>query len=676
MTEATFRPVEIGRRALLTATVGAITVSQTVLWGGSAGGGTGGASVTINVRRGQQDLAPEGMAFFAEVSGFDATPPTNGSVYDPTMHDLHYTWTFGDPGEYAAPVNMLPQWKNKNVAYGPFPAHVFAKPGEYRVILTVYEQSNRKSASAFVDIVVRDPSVVVPAATTVVCSSSNNWTGMPAHDVVNRTTTFADAFARLAALKANGALTRLVFRGGDEFSVTKSAHIGTKMRNCHISASGTVKAIFNCTASLMQVYPTTIGSGASISGLEMRGPWDSTTETYAQGYVSGKSPTGIRAMGGLVTTHNCNGSGMWQAFHVGNGADVTAIWSDLFSTNWEDYGMWVSGQFGSDDDLVSPVTSYCAVLGCRLQQDVNALQGANGKSLTDVGNRHGVIRIETIGYLYVDCLDGFSRNGWSTAAKAPADQNIIRDHRNDPRTRAFFTRIMGEGGWQGYACGPNTLGAKAPYKPNNMVLEKFYFLSSARTIQIVGVGCGAATVRNGILHRINVGTGADGPGRGISFGTESIHNTEQNKIEPVRIYNITIVNELDDVQQARSNFGDTKYEFVRDQGSFQDVRIENIIIHRPNFTGGYVGDGPLDDTRLALVPRYLGYRWKNHISSNLDEKLMMDTSFATPPNPWSLWRPLPGSPAIGSATGLVAYDDMLGKIRPVNASRGAIEPAA
>ena len=159
-------------------------------------------------------------------------------------------------------------------------------------------------------------------------------------------------------------------------------------------------------------------------------------------------------MGGLVTTHNCNGSGMWQAFHVGNGADVTAIWSDLFSTNWEDYGMWVSGQFGSDDDLVSPVTSYCAVLGCRLQQDVNALQGANGKSLTDVGNRHGVIRIETIGYLYVDCLDGFSRNGWSTAAKAPADQNIIRDHRNDPRTRAFFTRIMGEGGWQGYVVVP------------------------------------------------------------------------------------------------------------------------------------------------------------------------------------------------------------------------------
>ena len=107
------------------------------------------------------------------------------------------------------------------------------------------------------------------------------------------------------------------------------------------------------------------------------------------------------------------------------------------------------------------------------------------------------------------------------------------------------------------------------------------------------------------------------------------------------------------------------------------VRVENIVVHQPNRTGGLTPDVPLDDTRLDFDSMYLGYAWKAHQANNkgTSQKLPMDTSFATPRKPWSLWRPLPGSPAIGSATGdLVAYDDILGNVRPTRASRGAIEP--
>jgi hypothetical protein len=77
------------------------------------------------------------------------------------------------------------------------------------------------------------------------------------------------------------------------------------------------------------------------------------------------------------------------------------------------------------------------------------------------------------------------------------------------------------------------------------------------------------------------------------------------------------------------------------------------------------------------VPRYLGYAWKAHPANNKGQSqmLLMDTSFATPGKPWSLWRPAPGSAAIGTAAGLVAHDALLGRARPVKASRGAVEPA-
>lgn len=688
MTEATFRPVEAGKIATLTASIGALTINQTVLWGGNTGGGTGGATATINVRRDQQDLAPEGMVFFAEVSGFDAVPPTDGTTFDPVMHDLHYTWTFGDPGDYAAPVNMITEWRNKNVAYGPFPAHCFTKAGEYRVILTVYEPSSRKSASAFVDIVVRDPNVVCPAATTVVCSSTSNWTGMPVHDVANRTTTFVEAFARLAALKSNGALTRIVFRSGDEFSCTAAGpFLGSKFRNVHVSAHAAGKWILNCTASPFRCYGGQLVPGISISGVDMRGPWDSTTETMAAGY-EGHAPTGVQAMTGFTTVHNCSGSGFWQAFHVGADRSVTAIFSEISSTNWEDYGVWVSGQGGADQ-ATAELTGYAAVLGSRLFQDPNALQGANGKSHVDLGNRHGSIRIEPLGFLYVDVVDLFSRNGWSGPEYGvPSDQNIIRDHRNDKRSRAFFSRLMGEGGGRQYSTGPNTPKETVPFASCNAIIDKAYFLASARTTGHMAISSGAFTGRNIILHRPNVGTGSGAFNSSIIIGLNNPNQAEENRSAPVRLYNITIINEMDAAQQGRwGGLGvtgkSTDWVPIEYRGTFfnpEAITVSNIVVHRPNFPGGFVGDGPISNARLGFNARNLGYRWQERIDAEGEivviDYLTMDTSFATPANPYSLWRPQPGSPAIGSATGLVAYDDLLGKIRPLNASRGAIEPAA
>ena len=642
------------------------------------------ATVTITARRGQQQIAPEGIAFFAEVSGFDAQKPTDGKVYDPTMHDIAYTWTFGDPGEYLAPENILPDWRNKNVAYGPFPSHVFTKPGTYRVTCIANERSSGKTAAAFVDVTVQDPEAVFTAATTIVCSTSSNWTGAPAHDVANRTTTFEAAIARLRALKGSGQLCRVLFRAGEVFTKAGNTYFGSDVRNLYVSAYGTGRATIQAftNGAVFQLWSSILVSGSSISRLAMVGAWDSTTETLGAQFApaGAKRPDAFLFNTGFHTVHDCTATGMSRGAGTGPYDDLTAIISELRQTNWEDYGIYLDGEQAGVYDV--PLGNYIGVLGCQLAQDPNALQGANGKSSTDLGNRHGTLRIQANGFVYVDVLDGFSRNGWTVAAGVPVDQNVIRDHRNDPRSRAFFSRISGEGGWSAYGSGPASPDGTGEglFKPTNTVIDKAYFLGSARTVGHLGLSSGAFTGRNIILHRPNVGTGADQFTDSFSVGVNAPDLSKvdpSNVDEPVNIYNVTVVNELDNTQQARNNGAKTGYDFYVVKTGFNPgaVRIENIVRHRPNFTGGFTADGPLNNTRLGLVPRYLGYRWKSHAAHSLGDKLTMDTSFATPANPWSLWRPQAGSKAIGSAAGLVAHDDLLGNVRPAKASRGAVEPA-
>lgn len=686
MSTEIMRNVPTGTQSTLAVSTGGVTVSEQFTWGGTQGGGTGSATMTISARRGQQQIAPEGIAFFAEVSGFDSVKPAEGQVYDPTLHDISYTWTFGDLGEYAVPQTMLPEWRNKNVGYGPFPCHCYTKPGVYVVTCIAVEKSSGKTATASMIVGVQDPEAIFTAATTIVCAQNGNFSGAPAHDVANRTTTFDAALARLRALKANGQPCRVLFRAGDVFSMTVNTHLSSAYRNIYISSFGSGRATVKATmhGDIFGLYASMGTSGASISRIAMTGPWDSTTETVDPAFTSSQRPVGANIYGGFATVHDCTGTGLDVNFKVGSDPGVTAIFSECQATNWEDYGSYVSGDTGS---------GYAGLIGCRLAQDPNALQGGNYKTDSNLGNRHGSIRLHACHYIYIDALDGFSRNGWTVIGTdpntaVPADQNVIRDHRNHPNSFAFFSRIMGEGGWQLYSSGSASTSAqekaagRGRHLPCNAVIDKAYFLGSARTINFIELFNSAFTGRNMILHRPNVGTGKDGFGKSILMGDPNPDNSSaSNRTEPLRFYNITVINELDDVQQARSDSGLTGWSpYIINQAAYEPgaVQIENLVVHRPNFTGGFVADAPLDNTRLGFTPRYLGYRWKEHWDAGGAQKtvnkLTMDTSFATPPNPWSLWRPLAGSPAIGSAAGLVAYDDLLGNIRPPQASRGAIEP--
>jgi hypothetical protein len=166
--------------------------------------------------------------------------------------------------------------------------------------------------------------------------------------------------------------------------------------------------------------------------------------------------------------------------------------------------------------------------------------------------------------------------------------------------------------------------------------------------------------------------GANPYSHGINLGYLAHMQTAENRLYPVKIHNLSFINE----QTPANNSSAWVTVLVgTEYWNEGQVQIGNNVVHRPNYPGGFTGDAPLDTTRLGIEPRNLGYKW--YAYGSIPAKIPMDTSYATPANPLSLWRPLPGSPAIASATGaLVAYDDFLGNVRPASASRGATEPVA
>ena len=72
--------------------------------------------------------APAGILFEAS-----ATSPVSSVVIP--YHDIHYTWDFGDAGEFQRMATDMPWGRDRNLAYGPVVSHTFGA-GTYTVTRT------------------------------------------------------------------------------------------------------------------------------------------------------------------------------------------------------------------------------------------------------------------------------------------------------------------------------------------------------------------------------------------------------------------------------------------------------------------------------------------------------------------------------------------------------------
>ena len=596
-----------------------------------------GAAIAINVTRGADQVAPDAIFFEASPSGFAAGAAGAGEVYAPEDHDIHYTWSFSDPGTYGAPVNLVAGLNDRNKAYGRKVWHCFTQPGTYTVSVTAVDRAGN-SATASTDVTVGDPAVAWSGSATLCVALDGDFTGAPSGAV--QYTTLSAAFAAYGSLPGKG---RLLLKRGETYTITSRIDVDGSYSNFHLGAWGAGnRPVLDNIADGIGTLRTKGGYSGdlTISDIVFQGGWDATTETGLEGQwaIFIYSPA-------RVTVSQCDFDGHDTSIYPHTDTAALCV-HDCAITNWENYGIFAGKAQGAK----------AAILGTRIAQHVDALAGSTSKAVP--ANWHGPLR-HGFKSLYMDCCDLFSNNGWSTnpGAVFAAQPCIRHNSKVTPDIYAYYTRTVCEGGWKIISM-QDASGAKNDLA-GNCIWDGCYFLGTASTDYAMYIQYGGTTVRNCVVVRPDVPALVNGFQAMIYLDTDGLDAV--NTASPVDIYNNTFI----DLRSAANDTNDPFRIVTNVNGYFSNITEENNISHAPNLPGAIIGDVPLS-TAPVFSPRYKGFRWSG--------APVLDTAYATPAGAVADYRPLAGSAAIGDATtGQTAYDDFFGAVRATPRSRGAIE---
>ncbi len=602
------------------------------------------AKITIT-RRSRLQIAPEGLFFELELDGFDTPGPQRGKIYDPQFHNLYYYWDYGDSYTYSAPDQVIN--KEAGQGFGPMGAHIYRKPGPYRVTCTIVEPATGKAAIATLDIAVGDPdrTFVRDNQTIVVDATGRGLAAYPKAAVV---TSPNEALRAVHQRRNDQIPIRIILRRGQSFTSPGFGFGGNANRpqpSMHILAADEAgeRPRIDFTGSLFWNDMQTSGNGNDKDfiwqGIDCVGGWDPRTETGTPftGFAMFANPPQQFLLDQCVV-RNFGDECIYNGGGVNNGLRSTFI-NDTVITAWGSYG-FLDGK-----------PRETAITGSAIYQDPLANAGGPRKKPRR-HNNHGGYRAAAPGRVLIHATEMYSRNDWFENNGIWGQQPNLR----------FDTDGVGGGRLSVQACvfegGNNviTFGAERQFvnKTINALVEKSYLLASHATRYVLATGKSGITIRN------NVATVPDTPmypGYDIRavirarYATRSGENA-QNRDGPLRIYSNTIVN-LSRVPALAVELA-----------GFTDAVAANNLIHMPNIPSPITTDGPLD-TRVLFTPREPGYK---------DSKTPLQTAYATPAQAAASYAPLDGSEALGAAvTGFVAYDDFEGVVRPQYPSRGAWE---
>lgn len=153
-------------------------------------------------------LAANRVSGVAPLGVFFDTAGTTSASTDRPFLDLAYCWDFADPDSGSF---TMTTGHSRNQAKGPVAAHVFEKPGTYKVTVSARDRQGRVATRA-IEIRVDDPSTVFAGAATTCFSSSGNFSGCPAGAGQQTITSFGGLDRHVASGK------RLLLRRGDTFA--------------------------------------------------------------------------------------------------------------------------------------------------------------------------------------------------------------------------------------------------------------------------------------------------------------------------------------------------------------------------------------------------------------------------------------------------------------------------
>ncbi len=538
------------------------------------------ASIKIRATEPPARIAPTGIWFEADVEGFATNwdKGETGDVYDPTFHDVHYTWRILTPEPWAfdAPGNMIPDWNDATRAHGKKVSLFFPKPGRFMVEVIARDAEGTEARAEYpVEIAPTDPQFPGEATLAVSFDPAETWKDAP--DGALKVASVAELDA---AIRRRGQPTRILFRRGQTF-VLPTVKMG-RAPLYHIDAWGAgdrplIMPHPDNTRPIFGIFGGTRISQFTLANLEMKGLWDATTET---GQSNGPFQWFTAQYKGYYVIWGCRFSGFDMLdIRVKAETDSVVLLGNSTITNWRIHGVFFWGD-----------AARLGLAGMQMAQHADALHG--GRLARPLSNRGGPLRTVDGKQVYIGTSDFFSRTGWSGLSGELADQPCLRLNTRAQRD-VFYNveRVVCEGGLHILNMAGATLDREED--PGNYVIDKALLIATAKTIgAFIESQFGGATCRNviGIIPKSGrkhpnpwngiLRTGADLPGPG-------------NQEAPVALYNSTFLDLRGEAEHWRLHV------LGRNRPAFQNQTLENNI---------------LDDTDLSvpipgITPRYRGIRY-------------------------------------------------------------------
>jgi hypothetical protein len=345
--------------------------------------GDGTLAISVLKRR-FLEVAPDAVFFEATAEAPGVSQRATRRDYDESFHKLLYVWDFGDPGAVSDKVVNLPALHNDlNRAYGKSVAHVFTIPGLYEVTCTAYDADGVLIGSDRIEVEVADPDRIFAEQRTILVDPDRQGDASrhPGALVVG---SWDEAWS---TLQQSGSTGRILLKRGTETTVQNTLVLNPRYHNAHVSAWGSGPRPILRTEEPDLVYGHARGTrDIMFQSIDMRGPWDSVTET-------GLQPGGITSEqenDRSIILDDCTLSGFGIALHLLDEREATfATMMAVHNcevTNWGNYGAY----YGRN------VEQFIAFLGTAIHQHPEALMGGGDRKEFDT-NQHGPIRLSMAG---------------------------------------------------------------------------------------------------------------------------------------------------------------------------------------------------------------------------------------------------------------------------------------